>query len=534
VPGSAKNESAGQTRARMNHAEPGARPERRRYFFIHLMKTAGTSFAFQLQQQFQPHEVYPARGFDRRDDTDIAGYVSISRLLRLSPDRRAEILIYTGHFPFVASQLLNEDLATLTMLRDPVERTISVLKHFKRRSRRYHAYPLERIYDDPFVFAHFVENHQTRMFSVTPEDEPEAFGSTMSYWATAAMLGLGNPNYDPETQDAVDRERAIAAAKASAVDEPRFELAKQQLAKVDVIGFSEQYDAFIEDLRRRFGWWPSGLDTRAKANISAEKWEEPKSLRARIVADNPFDIELYEYAKELVRSRQPRSTAPTAMTRAGATPRVSKASPAEGPAPAERPLRRDQLRAEIRAKHPRFFEAVVADARITAAYRNERTEYRSRLDALLQAVRLMCVSDAFLGQALYRAKARLQALGIPMLPWIAHRLAMMTAQICIGDPVVLRPGIYIAHGQVVIDGFVEVHRGTVIFPWVTIGLRAGDVRGPTIGQDVHIGTGAKIIGPITVHRSARIGANAVVVDNVPARTTVAGVPARPVRGTTAT
>ncbi len=145
----------------------------------------------------------------------------------------------------------------------------------------------------------------------------------------------------------------------------------------------------------------------------------------------------------------------------------------------------------------------------------------------------MVVSDAFLGQALYRAKARLQALGIPVLPWIAHRLAMMTAQICIGDPVVVRPGIYIAHGQVVIDGFVEIHQGTVIFPWVTIGLRAGDVRGPTIGRDVHIGTGAKIIGPVTVHRSARIGANAVVVDNVPARTTVIGAPARPVRDATA-
>jgi serine O-acetyltransferase len=141
----------------------------------------------------------------------------------------------------------------------------------------------------------------------------------------------------------------------------------------------------------------------------------------------------------------------------------------------------------------------------------------------------MCVSDAFLGLALYRAKARLQALGLPVLPWIAHRLAMMTAQICIGDPVVVRPGVYIAHGQVVIDGFVEIHRGVVIFPWVTIGLRAGDVRGPTIGRDVHIGTGAKVIGPVTVHRSARIGANSVVVTDIPARTTVVGAPARPVR-----
>ena len=59
----------------------------------------------------------------------------------------------------------------------------------------------------------------------------------------------------------------------------------------------------------------------------------------------------------------------------------------------------------------------------------------------------MCVSDAFLAQACYRAKARLQSLGVPVLPFIAHRLAMMTAQVCIGDPVVVRPGIYSRTGR---------------------------------------------------------------------------------------
>ena len=85
------------------------------------------------------------------------------------------------------------------------------------------------------------------------------------------------------------------------------------------------------------------------------------------------------------------------------------------------------------------------------------------------------MSDAFLAQALYRVKARLQALGVPVLPRIAHRLAMALAQVSIGDPVVVHPGVYIVHGQVVIDGLVEIHSGATICPWVTIGLRAGDV-----------------------------------------------------------
>jgi serine O-acetyltransferase len=86
--------------------------------------------------------------------------------------------------------------------------------------------------------------------------------------------------------------------------------------------------------------------------------------------------------------------------------------------------------------------------------------------------------------------------------------------------------VYIAHGQVVIDGLCEVGTGVIIFPFVTIGLRAGDIRGPRVEEDVSIGTGAKLIGPITVGAGARIGANAVVVDDVPAGATVVGVPAR--------
>ena len=188
---------------------------------------------------------------------------------------------------------------------------------------------------------------------------------------------------------------------------------------------------------------------------------------------------------------------------------------------------KSSLITERRARHPRFIAAVIADARVTASYRAERSEFNGRVDAALQALRLMWVSDAFLAQTFYRAKARLQALGIPVLPRIAHRLAMATAQVCIGDPVIVQPGLYLAHGQVVIDGFVEIHRGVVIFPWVTVGLRAGDFEGPTIGRNVHIGTGAKVIGPVTVHKGARIGANAVVTRDVPAGTTVVGAPARP-------
>jgi serine O-acetyltransferase len=186
----------------------------------------------------------------------------------------------------------------------------------------------------------------------------------------------------------------------------------------------------------------------------------------------------------------------------------------------------DEYWRALRSRHPGLREALVADARLTAGYRGERTDFHSRLDVAVQVLRLAWVSDAFAAQTLYRVKAALQARRVPLLPRLAHRLAMMLAQVSIGDPVVVHPGIYIVHGQVVIDGQVEIHSGVTIAPWVTIGLRAGDYRGAVIERNVSIGTGAKVIGPVRVGENAQIGANAVVVHDVPPGVTVVGAPAR--------
>ena len=201
-----------------------------------------------------------------------------------------------------------------------------------------------------------------------------------------------------------------------------------------------------------------------------------------------------------------------------------EASPADQPHVS--PAQRAAFWADLRARHPHLRVAIPEDARVTALHRGERHEFRSRFDVVAQMLRLAWVSDAFLAQVLYRCKARWQALGVPILPRIAHRLALATAQVSIGDPVVVHPGVYIVHGQVVADGLVEIHSGVVISPFVTIGLRAGDVTGPTVGENASIGTGAKLIGPVTIGAGARIGANAVVLDDVAPGTTVVGAPAR--------
>ena len=87
---------------------------------------------------------------------------------------------------------------------------------------------------------------------------------------------------------------------------------------------------------------------------------------------------------------------------------------------------------------------------------------------------------------------------MPLLPRLLHRLAIITGQVAIGDPVVIQPGLYLLHGQVVIDGLTEIGPRARIAPFVTIGLRQGDSSGRGSAPTSQIGTGAKVLGRVTV------------------------------------
>lgn len=139
--------------------------------------------------------------------------------------------------------------------------------------------------------------------------------------------------------------------------------------------------------------------------------------------------------------------------------------------------------------------------------------------------------ESWLAVWLFRFKQHLRVFGVPIAPVLCDMASRALFRVQIGDRVTIGPGLMLTHGNVVIDGRTVIGRNCQINPWVTIGLsnsrRIGfSVQGPTIGDNVHIGTGAKILGPITVGNHARIGANAVVVHDVPANTTVVGMPAK--------
>ena len=243
-------------------------PEDRRYFFIHVMKTAGTTLARHLKQQFPNASIYPSRGYDWEEVGDVEPYASIPRLLALAPERRAEIRMYTGHFPFWVSERIDPDLFTLTVLREPVDRTVSVLKHFKRLDQRFRTSDLEAIYDDETIQAYWIRNHQTKVFSLLPTDE------------------------------------AVTIMRPITVDDERFELAKQNLASVDILGLTESFTDLLDELQQKRGWWPGGIDRDDRTNASPEAWDVSPELRLRIADENPYDIELYRFAQELIARRR--------------------------------------------------------------------------------------------------------------------------------------------------------------------------------------------------------------------------------------
>jgi len=92
--------------------------------------------------------------------------------------------------------------------------------------------------------------------------------------------------------------------------------------------------------------------------------------------------------------------------------------------------------------------------------------------------------------------------------------------------------VFIDHGMgLVIGETAEVGDNVILFHGVTLGGTGKDTgkRHPTVGNDVLVSAGVKVLGPITIGNRAKIGANAVVLDPVPEGATVVGIPAKVVR-----
>jgi serine O-acetyltransferase len=122
--------------------------------------------------------------------------------------------------------------------------------------------------------------------------------------------------------------------------------------------------------------------------------------------------------------------------------------------------------------------------------------------------------------------------GVPVVPRVLSNVSRIATGIEIHPAAEIGQDFFIDHGTgVVIGETAQVGDRVTLYQGVTLG-GTGFARGkrhPTIEDNVTIGSGAKLLGPITVGHGAKIGANSVVIHDVPSNSTVVGNPGHPVR-----
>ncbi len=188
----------------------------RRFFYVHVQKAAGTEIRERLKRNFAPEAMYPDRSDG--DLVSVAPQVSVAQLLARWSVRKDEIRIITGHFPFATTELLDAEFVTLSVLREPVERVLSHLRHHRKLTPGTDSSSLGHLYDEVLT-PEFFHNHMVKMFSLTAGEVAES--AALDRWAVLKVVDL-----TPE----------------------RLETAKRNVERLDVLGLQDHLPEFCEEL----------------------------------------------------------------------------------------------------------------------------------------------------------------------------------------------------------------------------------------------------------------------------------------------
>lgn len=169
------------------------------------------------------------------------------------------------------------------------------------------------------------------------------------------------------------------------------------------------------------------------------------------------------------------------------------------------------------ADTPGLVALLRADLRAKARWLYGSESARARLKALL--------TDGTPAMVVYRLMQAAQRRGLAPLAMLCNKINAIGSRCIIGRDAQFGPGFVLVHSYgVVINSAVRGGRDVKIEHLVTIG--AERQAAPTLGDDVFIGAGAKVVGSVRIGSRTRIGANAVVIRDVPDDATAVGIPAR--------
>ena len=240
-------------------------------FFMHIPKTAGMSMRLYLGQQYHPNEIATAERWQ-----DVVGHEDALRSFRL----------VRGHFRYNLRPLVAEDARMLVVLREPMHRTVSALRHLRRDPAFHETHELAKHMSLAEMIRHpgimsFQKDVQARFLCAS---------------ATAADVAayLGRAGSDRDSPDAGDMEHP-----------PELQLAAERLEKIEFVGLTEGLDELVAAMAHDMGYhpplyFPSINQDPAHLDPLYGLDEEALSI---IRAHNVIDTQLYDLARRLIARR---------------------------------------------------------------------------------------------------------------------------------------------------------------------------------------------------------------------------------------
>ncbi len=237
-------------------------------FFMHIPKTAGMSMRQYLREQYHPHEILPVERWEdlRGNDREVSSY----RLVR-------------GHFRYNLRELLAPDARVLVVLRDPLRRTVSALRHLGRDPDFHHTYDTAKDLTLGEIIRH-----------------PKIMGFQRDVQARFLCASRSAAKVSAYLEEARSRHKDVDAGDLEIP--PNFQLAADRLEVIDFVGITEDLGALLSTLAREMNYHPPLYFPVVNENpdridpLDGLTEEELDIVRKH----NTVDLQLYDFAKKML------------------------------------------------------------------------------------------------------------------------------------------------------------------------------------------------------------------------------------------
>ena len=214
------------------------------YLFLHIPKTAGTTFRAMLQENFEESEIFPTNAEIKQKGKPYSNAKSITTL---KAETKQNIKLFNGHFQYDVVKHLDNPY-TILFLRCPIKRTISNILHFKSYIPRFKSKSIREILDTlPLIQT---SNAYVRYLSSSSE-----------------KMNKNNP-----------------------VTNKELKVAYQNLCKVDFVGLLDCFEEDVVKLRKETGL---NLELSIKKNVNKKNYKIPFPIYREIINKNQLDLALY-------------------------------------------------------------------------------------------------------------------------------------------------------------------------------------------------------------------------------------------------